>query len=128
MCRIQTEPLGGQTKTEEKTTITCSNKACNKVFEKPLRTINLQYDPKVLHDACPYCLQEIPNPETINKEQQEDDETPESDVEMEKPTQDQEKSSDCKHHFGYLNEKERTKQIPDECITCPEIIDCMMKN
>ncbi len=114
-------------KTEEKTTITCPNKACNKVFEKPLKTINLQYNPKVLHDACPYCLEEIPAVENKSKKQPENTETPEIEAEEEKPVQNQEKSYDCKYRFGYLSEKEPKQQIPDECILCPEIIDCMIK-
>jgi hypothetical protein len=54
--------------------------------------------------------------------------TSETEAEKEKPVQSQEKSSNCKYHFGYLSEKDRTKQIPDDCIICPEIIDCMKNN
>jgi hypothetical protein len=119
----------GSNETEEKTKITCPNKACNKVFDKPLRTINLQYDPKVLHDACPYCLEAIPAAKAKSKKQTDNIATPETETETEKekPVQNQEKTSDCKYHFGFLSEKEPKQQIPDECILCPEIIDCMIK-
>lgn len=33
----------------------------------------------------------------------------------------------CPHFFGYLNQKDRTKGIPDGCLTCKNLIDCMSK-
>ncbi len=114
--------------TEEKPTITCSNKACNKVFDKPLKTINLQHNPNIFHDACPYCLEEIPLTETKIEKQSENTVTPETEFEDEKLVKTQEKPSNCKYHFGYLTAKERKQQIPDECMVCPEVIDCMIKH
>ena len=95
----------GQTTTKENTKLTCPNKACNKVFTKPLKTINLQQDPKIPYNACPNCLTEVAVVETESSQ-------PET-------------IADCKHHFGYLNEKELKYQIPDECLTCTELIKCM---
>jgi hypothetical protein len=45
----------------------------------------------------------------------------------EKPTQNQEKSSDCKHYFGFMSEKEHKLQMPEECMLCSQIINCMAK-
>ena len=38
-----------------------------------------------------------------------------------------EKSSGCKYHMGYLSEREKNQQIPDECIVCGDIVGCMLK-
>ena len=35
--------------------------------------------------------------------------------------------SGCTHHFGYLTNRPRDAPIPQECLTCPKIVDCMLK-
>jgi hypothetical protein len=34
-------------------------------------------------------------------------------------------SSTCKHYFGYLSQRDKGAAIPDECLTCGKMIDCM---
>ena len=53
--------------TEEKTKIACPNKACRKVFAKPLKTLKLHEGLKENYNACQYCLTEIVNSESGNK-------------------------------------------------------------
>jgi PP-loop superfamily ATP-utilizing enzyme len=36
-------------------------------------------------------------------------------------------SPDCRNHFGYLSERSLKQRIPDECMTCKEIVHCMLK-
>jgi hypothetical protein len=45
----------------------------------------------------------------------------------EKPTVTKEKSPVCKYHLGYLSEREKKQQIPDECIVCQDIVECMLR-
>jgi hypothetical protein len=33
----------------------------------------------------------------------------------------------CKHNLRYLNETEKTKEIPDQCFTCTELLKCLNK-
>lgn len=35
-------------------------------------------------------------------------------------------TSECKQYFGYLSERERGEEIPEQCITCQKIIGCML--
>jgi hypothetical protein len=35
---------------------------------------------------------------------------------------------DCKHHFGYLSERSKSEALPEECIVCPKIVQCMLKS
>ena len=45
-----------------------------------------------------------------------------------KPQEKEEKgSSECSHHFGYLANRPKDAPIPQECLTCPKIVDCMLK-
>ncbi|MGB9683636.1 MAG: hypothetical protein C0193_00315 [Candidatus Bathyarchaeota archaeon] len=34
----------------------------------------------------------------------------------------------CKHHFGYLSERSKSEALPEECIVCPKIVQCMLKS
>ena len=34
--------------------------------------------------------------------------------------------SECAHYLGYLSEKGSSVDIPDECMTCKEIVTCML--
>ena len=36
------------------------------------------------------------------------------------------KSSECPHNFGYLREHPRNTPIPNECLTCTKIMDCLV--
>jgi hypothetical protein len=31
---------------------------------------------------------------------------------------------ECTHFFGYLNQREKTEEIPTECLTCQQVIQC----
>jgi hypothetical protein len=33
----------------------------------------------------------------------------------------------CKHTFSYLQEYENSKEIPDKCLTCTELLKCLSK-
>jgi hypothetical protein len=34
----------------------------------------------------------------------------------------------CAHGYGYLNKRPKDAAIPDECLTCPRILQCMTKS
>jgi hypothetical protein len=38
-----------------------------------------------------------------------------------------EKPADCHHHPGYLSERSSKEKIPDECMVCKDIVECMLK-
>jgi hypothetical protein len=118
LCRV--------TKTKNNVMLTCPNDACKKVITKPLKTLNRQQGSKEPYYACTYCLTEI----TLTETEKDDTlEKPAADVAVleEKPSQNQEKLSDCKHYFGYMSEKEHKQEMPEECMLCSRIIDCMIK-
>lgn len=110
----------------EKTTVTCLNNVREEVFVKPLTTLDLQQNPKVSHITCPYCLKEI----TISENERSD--SPEetcSDVETfdEKGDRSNENTITCSYHFGYIGEMEQKEQIPEECLLCADVVQCMHK-
>jgi len=34
----------------------------------------------------------------------------------------------CVRHFGYLSKRSKKEKIPEECIICENIVQCMLKN
>ena len=101
--------------------LTCPNMECKKVFSKALIAINQQNSKP--YKACPYCLTEI----TIAEAESNSPETlSETERGEEKSAVVQEKTVICKHHLGYLKERELKQQMPEECILCTEVIDCML--
>jgi hypothetical protein len=49
-----------------------------------------------------------------------------------KPTKDIENSekvtSGCSHSYGYLAVRPKNSPIPQECLSCLQVIDCLYKN
>ena len=34
----------------------------------------------------------------------------------------------CVYHLGYLSERSKKEKIPEECMICENIVQCMLKN
>lgn len=117
----------------------CPNPSCGKVFHNPLKAKNVGIKPVQAFEACPYCLTEIvinasslateeeSMPEmrrTITGEARENASgpilTPKS-----TPTI---ASAKCAHELGYLSKRTSKESIPEECIMCTSIVQCMLKN
>jgi len=32
----------------------------------------------------------------------------------------------CPHHVGYLKTRSKNETVPDSCLTCPKILQCMV--
>jgi hypothetical protein len=110
----------------EEKNLVCPNKGCGKVFAKPLKTIKLHQSSKEYHNNCPYCLTEITINEIESKNPHEKTAV-ETTLSEEEPSKRIEKSFSCKYHPGYLSEREHKQQIPEECMVCMELIECMQK-
>ncbi len=106
--------------------VTCPNKMCGKVFDKPIITINLQQTSKIPYNACPSCFTEITLAESQNMNYPEESFT-EVELEKEKSDEVSENTDTCSHHLGYLKERELKQQIPEECFLCSRVIECMLK-
>lgn len=96
--------------------------------------MNLQQNLTEPYFSCPYCLTKI-NTEKPTKTMQVFDDAQlqkvhpkSSQVENKKePVNNTEKPADCHHHPGFLSERSSKEQIPDECMVCKEIVECMLK-
>jgi len=111
----------------EKKTFTCQNPSCKRTFTTPLKTLNLQENPSELYFACPVCLTKID--ELTSKIQETQTLKPQLKESPQKQSAAKkgEKPSSCGFHLGYLSERGQKEQIPDDCLVCPKIVDCMLK-
>jgi hypothetical protein len=100
---------------------TCNNASCKKMFDKPIKVLNLQ-KPKEPYNACPFCFTSIiPEAPAVSAAEK-----------IEKPAKKQEtqqnlseKPQSCTHHLGYLSEQSHRNGFPDECLVCKVIVKCM---
>jgi hypothetical protein len=106
----------------------CPNQSCRKTFTKPIKTFVVGISEEA-YNACPHCLTPIPadlqttaveaipkaaspvQVQAISEKQSDASQTP----------------SECKNYFGYLGARSG-KEIPDDCLTCKLIVQCMMKS
>ena len=101
---------------------TCRNPRCGRIFDKPLKTVNL-HESRKPYQACPFCLAKI----ETQQEEVRKIETEEIHFPKEKPSRNQETPPSCQHHVGYLSERQEKQQIPDECIVCSNLLECMLQ-
>jgi hypothetical protein len=110
----------------------CKNSSCKRTFTAPLKTLNLQETPTEPYYACPFCLIKIDDPTLRIQENEKPAEKP-----AQKPpateTQTRQnaaksgKPQNCRFHLGYLSERKEKEQIPDDCLICRDIVECMLK-
>ena len=114
----------------EKKTFTCQNSSCKRTFTTPLKTLNLQEDPNEPYYSCPFCLAKIEqvslSQDNLPEEKDQNSQTIEP-LEMNKSTKNDDKPIACKYHLGYLSERGQKEKIPDDCLLCKNIVDCMLK-
>ena len=116
---------------ETESKFTCPNVACGLVFSKPLKAKNLSMQDSEVYDACPRCLTEIATVEASlvveAKPSAESDESVEATFSSKKPKTEPPPAVHCSLHFGYLSERPKNENIPDECVVCENIVKCMLK-
>lgn len=98
---------------------------CNNSFSEPLElTVRTEGSIETYH-ACPHCFSRVAVSETSEKRPDEDaasaitkaiQETA-KEIEKEKPVS-------CAHFLGYLKTR-KGSPIPDDCLTCVSVMQCM---
>jgi len=114
---------------------------CGRAVSSPVRLTDLSHKPeKETYFACPFCFSRI------NVEDRHEHEHSEhlhgkgglvaaSSVEVFSSKSDKgyvkkeeaAPSVSCSHGFGYLNNRPKESGIPDECLTCVRILQCMTR-
>lgn len=119
----------------EKQSYTCPS--CGKTFTTPILVENLSSATGETYEACPYCLTKI---ETEKPTKKKTAVTKSRKVKKEvrvkqkivqrlkkevfKPSSEKHR---CPHYLGYLATRPKGEAIPEECLTCTKIVECMLK-
>ena len=81
--------------------LTCPNIGCGKTFQKVLILTDLSKKTRTTYYACPHCFSKV---EIVVKEE--------------------EPHLECPYYFGFLKMLPKKTAIPEDCLTCPKIIEC----
>jgi hypothetical protein len=100
----------------------CMCDECGSSFQKPLlATIKSQGSSQEYY-ACPRCLTKVGEIEARQKKESE--ETPSIQL-LGKVRTDLDESVKCGHFLGYLKKRPKDTSIPDECLTCTKMVECL---
>lgn len=115
----------------------CSNPKCGRTVDNPIIVQDLGSEGRTTYQACPYCLTEIVlEKPLITKDDQKEKKKPkgkswteqkEEFMKLKPPPQLSEDSDECPYHFGYLSERSKGEDIPEKCMTCKKLVQCMFK-
>jgi DNA-directed RNA polymerase subunit RPC12/RpoP len=95
---------------------------CGEEFETPLFAVVSSGYLLEEYYACPRCLSKVGNVERNKTVEAEEEEEKFQEREVEDKI---EETVACAHHLGYLKRRPKNTPIPEECLTCPKMIDCM---
>jgi len=113
--------------------ITCPNPACQEKIRELIVVSNVSTKPVERYYACPHCFfkldvlsaqflreQKIREHAKGEKKRKE-----ESSAKL--PEREERAPSGCPHSFGYLASLPEGVPVPRECLSCSEVLDCVMK-
>jgi len=111
----------------ESRVIVCPNPRCRRKVEEPVLLNSLSTTQVEQYYACPFCFTKL-DVDVENAQPQREKEREEKEELTVKPPEKEEKGpSECPQHFGYLASRPKNDPIPQECLTCLKIVDCMLK-
>lgn len=100
--------------------LTCPYDKCGRGFKQPVVLTDFSKTPRETYYACPYCFSKLEvalesqgNVNSVAFKTSED-------ADVMTPRR-------CSHHLGYLSALQNEDSIPDECLTCPKLIQCNVK-
>ena len=114
----------------------CVYERCGKSFTAPVRLTDLSHKPRSeTYYACPYCFSKMDDSEhdishelKLRKADGYEAEIGDSPKKQTTPkdNEKQDTTIECPHHVGYLKKRSKDESVPDSCLTCPKILQCMV--
>jgi DNA-directed RNA polymerase subunit RPC12/RpoP len=109
----------------------CVYERCGRSFTAPVRLTDLSHKPhSETYYACPYCFSKMDELEhnlshDLKLMETEGNETTISNNPKKHATP-EDITFQCPHHVGYLKKRSKDESVPDSCLTCPKILQCMV--
>lgn len=104
--------------------------ACGREFENPIQLTNLSADAIQTYEACPFCFTKLSEIQINEGEKELTDAavkelrpTPKIKRGGDRKTVD---NIDCPHYLGYLRKRPKNSPIPDSCLTCQKMVQCIL--
>jgi DNA-directed RNA polymerase subunit RPC12/RpoP len=114
--------VGGSVVSSARAGSVCS--ACGEEFDAPLLAMVFSDYLVEEYYACPKCLSKVRSVE--RREQVEVDEAEEEASSLGMPVEEPVgEAVGCEHHLGFLKSRPKNTPIPEECLTCSKMIECM---
>ena len=116
----------------------CGYERCGKSFAAPVRLTDLSHKPhSETYYACPHCFSKMetadrdePTESKLMKSEDYETATKSSDkgtkTKAPKKTGDVAPVASCPYHVGYLKTRSKSEAVPDGCLTCSKILECMV--
>ena len=109
-------------------------KVCGENYQNPLYATVFSENRKLEFYACPRCLSKAKHvgkhsheekvEEEVNLFEKEEENSAEQKTGVKLEVQ-HEENLNCSYEFGYLRRRQKSTTIPDQCLTCTKMIDCM---
>ncbi len=103
---------------------------CGEEFEQFLHAKVTSGESQNEYYACPRCLSRVeenkPKAAAAEEEREEEEVAEvEAEAEPEPNFPSSETAPQCQHYLGYLKNRSRNSGIPEDCLTCTKMIECM---
>jgi hypothetical protein len=107
----------------------CTNEKCGRYVPMPITINDLNLNTK--YRGCPFCFTELPEI-TVRKRDKpvhgiKISEGCTKKLTQSNPAHGPRQTEECSRKLGYLSERPKDEDIPEQCMTCPQIIECMLR-
>ena len=113
--------------------ITCPNPECQEKIRELIVVSDVSTKPVERYYACPHCFFKLDVlsaqflREEKMREHAEEEKKRREEPSVKPPEKKEKGPSRCAGYLGYLSSLPKNKPIPQECLTCPRVLDCAMK-
>jgi DNA-directed RNA polymerase subunit RPC12/RpoP len=97
---------------------------CGRAFERPIIATFLNSSQVQKYYACPRCMTEVKDADASDSD--EGERTRSSLKQLKTSPIESKTSANCEHFFGYLKKREKDAPIPEECLMCGRMIECLL--
>jgi len=114
----------------------CGYVRCGRAFDTPVRLTDFSRKPRLeTYYACPYCFSKVDEADAEEDGIMEHVHGEGCEISvggakkaLKGGTGESDASVSCPHHLGYLKNRSKSESVPDGCLTCPKILQCMVSS
>jgi hypothetical protein len=95
---------------------------CHETFQRPLLATDSSSGRIHVYYACPRCLSKV---DDVKERKGEREKAESSSLEKNRKIVGEREGVGCNHFLGYLRKRPKNSAIPDECLVCERMIECL---